>query len=62
MPRRSQLYPFHEVKRVCDVGGGRGTLLGEILVDRLARDSHGTRVDLQMMIACDQGRERRFHT
>jgi hypothetical protein len=145
-PAIAALYPFAEVKRVCDVGGGRGTLLGEILlrhphvqgvlcdapgviesarellaargvadrvefshgsffervpsgcdayivknvlhdwddaacqkilgvvraamspgqrlvvceilVDRLARDAHGTRVDLQMMIACDQGRER----
>jgi hypothetical protein len=26
------LYPWHEVKRVCDVGGGRGTLLSELLV------------------------------
>lgn len=25
-------YPFDEVSRVCDVGGGRGTLLSEILV------------------------------
>ncbi|MGH7434056.1 MAG: methyltransferase [Polyangiaceae bacterium] len=145
-PAIASLYPFEEVKRLCDVGGGRGTLLGEILlrhphiqgvlcdgagvvesarelltargvadrvelrpgsffeevpsgcdayllknvlhdwddatckqilrvvraamtpgqrlivceivVDRLSRESQGTRVDLQMMIACDQGRER----
>jgi hypothetical protein len=145
-PAIAALYPFGEVKRICDVGGGRGTLLGEILlrhphiqgvlcdgpgviesarellttrgvmdrvelrpgsffervpsgcdayivknvlhdwddetckkilrvvraamspgqrlvvceilVDKLARDAHGTHVDLQMMIACDQGRER----
>ncbi len=25
-------YPFHEAKTVCDVGGGRGTLLSEILL------------------------------
>jgi hypothetical protein len=25
-------YPFHEVKIVCDVGGGQGTLLSELLV------------------------------
>ncbi|HXO21678.1 MAG TPA: methyltransferase [Thermoanaerobaculia bacterium] len=25
-------YPFAEVKRVCDVGGGRGTLLAEVLL------------------------------
>ena len=37
---------------------GQRLVLCEILVDRLARDTYGTRVDLQMMIACDQGRER----
>lgn len=26
------LYPFGEVRRVCDVGGGRGTLLSELLI------------------------------
>jgi hypothetical protein len=31
-PSIATLYPFAEVKRVCDVGGGRGTLLSEILV------------------------------
>jgi hypothetical protein len=145
-PAIASLYPFGKVKRLCDVGGGRGTLLGEIIlrhphiqgvlcdgegviesarelltargvadrvefhagsffekvprgcdayviknvlhdwddatckkilrvvraamdpghrlivceiiVDRLSRESQGTRVDLQMMVACDQGRER----
>ncbi|HEY1956982.1 MAG TPA: methyltransferase [Polyangiaceae bacterium] len=145
-PVVAKLYPFSEVKRLCDVGGGRGTLLSEIvirhpnvrgvlcdgdgviasarelleargvldrvelapgsffdevpsgcdaymmknilhdwddatstrilkvvrramqpgqriilvemIVDRLARDVVGTQVDLQMMIACDEGRER----
>jgi hypothetical protein len=145
-PVIAKLYPFSEVKRLCDVGGGRGTLLSEIvlrhpnvrgvlcdgegviasarellesrgvldrielspgsffekvpsgcdaymmknilhdwddatstkilgvvraamkpgqkiilcemLVDRLARDTIGAQVDLQMMIACDDGRER----
>jgi C-methyltransferase len=37
---------------------GQRLIVCEILVDRLARDAHGTRVDLHMMIACDQGRER----
>jgi hypothetical protein len=31
-PLVATLYPFAEVKRVCDVGGGRGTLLSELLV------------------------------
>jgi hypothetical protein len=31
-PAIASLYPFSEVKRLCDVGGGRGTLLSEILV------------------------------
>jgi hypothetical protein len=31
-PVIASLYPFGEVKRVCDVGGGRGTLLSELLV------------------------------
>ena len=145
-PVIAKLYPFSEVKRLCDVGGGRGTLLSEIvlrhpnvrgvlcdgegviasarelleargvldrvelapgsffekvpsgcdaylmknilhdwddatstrilevvrsamkpgqkiilcekIVDRLARDLIGPQVDLQMMIACDDGRER----
>jgi predicted protein tyrosine phosphatase len=145
-PAIASLYPFKEVKRLCDVGGGRGTLLGEIIlrhphiqgvlcdgagvvesarelltargvadriefhagsffeevpsgcdayviknvlhdwddatcmkilrvvraamdpgqrllvceivVDRLSRETQGTRVDLHMMVACDQGRER----
>ncbi|MBL8957121.1 MAG: hypothetical protein JNK82_40485 [Myxococcaceae bacterium] len=26
------LYPFNEVRRICDVGGGRGTLLSELLL------------------------------
>jgi hypothetical protein len=30
-PVIASLYPFAEVKRLCDVGGGRGTLLGEIV-------------------------------
>jgi hypothetical protein len=145
-PVIAKLYPFSEVKRLCDVGGGRGTLLSEIvmrhpnvrgvlcdgegviasarelleargvldrvelapgsffekvpsgcdaymmknilhdwddatsaqilgvvraamkpgqkiilcekIVDHLARDLIGPQVDLQMMIACDEGRER----
>src|SRR5690606_5974321 len=31
-PRIASLYPFSEVRTVCDVGGGRGTLLSEILL------------------------------
>jgi len=31
-PGIAATYPFGEVKRLCDVGGGRGTLLSEILV------------------------------
>jgi hypothetical protein len=31
-PVVARLYPWKEVKRVCDVGGGRGTLLSELLV------------------------------
>src|SRR5262249_54729519 len=31
-PAIAALYPFSEVKRLCDVGGGRGTLLGEIVL------------------------------
>jgi hypothetical protein len=31
-PLIATLYPFGEVERVCDVGGGRGTLLSELLV------------------------------
>ena len=31
-PAVASLYPFAEVRRVCDVGGGRGTLLSELLV------------------------------
>jgi hypothetical protein len=31
-PLIATLYPFAEVARVCDVGGGRGTLLSELLV------------------------------
>jgi len=145
-PVIAKLYPFGEVERLCDVGGGRGTLLSEIvmrhpnvrgvlcdgegviasarelleargvldridlvpgsffekvpsgcdaymmknilhdwddatsvkilqviraamkpghkiilcemLVDRLSRDVFGTQADLQMMIACEDGRER----
>jgi hypothetical protein len=35
-PALAKLYPFAEVRRVCDVGGGRGTLLSELLI----RHSH----------------------
>jgi C-methyltransferase len=28
----ARLYPFSEVRRLCDVGGGRGTLLSELLL------------------------------
>lgn len=31
-PFVARMYPFREVTRVCDVGGGRGTLLSELLV------------------------------
>ena len=31
-PQVATLYPFAEVKTVCDVGGGRGTLLSELLI------------------------------
>ncbi len=31
-PGIAKTFPFAEAKRLCDVGGGRGTLLGEILV------------------------------
>jgi hypothetical protein len=31
-PMIARLYPWREVKRVCDVGGGRGTLLSELLI------------------------------
>lgn len=31
-PQIASLYPFSEVKAVCDVGGGRGTLLSELLI------------------------------
>jgi DNA-binding transcriptional ArsR family regulator len=31
-PLIASLYPFGEVGRICDVGGGRGTLLSELLI------------------------------
>jgi C-methyltransferase len=31
-PVIARLYPFNEVRSVCDVGGGRGTLLSELLL------------------------------
>lgn len=31
-PVIASLYPWHEVETVCDVGGGRGTLLSEVLL------------------------------
>jgi len=31
-PVIARLYPFSEVRRLCDVGGGRGTLLSELLI------------------------------
>jgi hypothetical protein len=31
-PTIAAAYPWREVKRVCDVGGGRGTLLSELLI------------------------------
>ncbi len=37
---------------------GKRLIVCEIIVDRLSREAQGTRVDLQMMVACDQGRER----
>jgi hypothetical protein len=35
-PMIATLYPFGELARVCDVGGGRGTLLSEILLRHTA--------------------------
>jgi hypothetical protein len=37
---------------------GQKIILCEMLVDEMARDTMGTHVDLQMMIACEEGRER----
>jgi hypothetical protein len=31
-PIIARLYPFTEIRRLCDVGGGRGTLLSEVLI------------------------------
>ena len=31
-PMIAKLYPFEEVKRICDVGGGRGSLLSELII------------------------------
>lgn len=31
-PMVARLYPFENIQRVCDVGGGRGTLLSELLI------------------------------
>jgi cyclopropane fatty-acyl-phospholipid synthase-like methyltransferase/DNA-binding MarR family transcriptional regulator len=31
-PAVARLYPFHEIQTLCDVGGGRGTLMSELLV------------------------------
>lgn len=31
-PMVAKLYPFDTIQRICDVGGGRGTLLSELLV------------------------------
>jgi len=31
-PAIAKLYPFHEIRTLCDVGGGRGTLMSELLV------------------------------
>jgi hypothetical protein len=37
---------------------GQKIILCEMLVDRMTRDTVGSQVDLQMMIACEEGRER----
>ncbi len=37
---------------------GQRLIICETLVERNSRDPLGTRADLQMMVACDQGRER----
>ena len=42
-PAIASLYPWKEVTRVCDVGGGRGTLLSELLVRH--PHLHGTLCD-----------------
>lgn len=42
-PVVAALYPFSEVKRLCDVGGGRGTLLSEIVLRH--RDVRGVLYD-----------------
>lgn len=31
-PQIATMYPFEEISRLCDVGGGSGTLLSEMLV------------------------------
>ena len=31
-PMVAKLYPFNEIKRLCDVGGGRGALLSELII------------------------------
>jgi hypothetical protein len=42
-PFVADIYPFAEIARVCDVGGGRGTLLSELLVRH--RHLHGVLCD-----------------
>ncbi|WP_437712850.1 methyltransferase [Sorangium sp. So ce448] len=48
-PMLAVVYPFGEIRRICDVGGGRGTLLSEILVRH--PDLHGVLYDGPGVIA-----------
>lgn len=44
----ARLYPFSEVRRLCDVGGGRGTLLSELLITH--RHLTGVLFDAQSVV------------
>lgn len=48
-PLIASLYPWREVRRVCDVGGGRGTLLSELLLRHAHLD--GVLVDAPGVLA-----------
>lgn len=51
-PLVADLYPFETLQSVCDVGGGRGTLLSELLVCH--PHLHGTLVDAPGVLASAQ--------
>ncbi|HVZ36948.1 MAG TPA: methyltransferase, partial [Polyangiaceae bacterium] len=62
-PLIASLYPFSEVKRLCDVGGGRGTLLSEIVMRHphlrgVLHDSPGVIASAGQLLA-DRGLEQR---